>query len=56
VIDTLTVPLDHFDLTGLIEAYRTFYRKWDYIPFCICYCTYGNYWCNCCYCDCCNNG
>jgi hypothetical protein len=28
MIETLTAPLDQFDLTGVIEAYRTFYRHW----------------------------
>src|SRR5438105_979275 len=28
MIDTLTVPLDEFDLAAFVEAYRTFYRQW----------------------------
>jgi hypothetical protein len=28
MIESLTVPLDQFDLDGFIEAYRGFYRKW----------------------------
>ena len=28
MIDTITVPLDEFDLPGFIDAYRDFYRSW----------------------------
>jgi hypothetical protein len=28
MIDTLTVPLDHFNLKGFLEGYRQFYRAW----------------------------
>jgi hypothetical protein len=28
MIDTITVPLDEFDLHGFIAAYREFYRSW----------------------------
>jgi hypothetical protein len=28
MIETLTVPLDKFDLNRFIEAYRAFYREW----------------------------
>ncbi len=28
MIDTISVPLDHFDLQGFIDAYREFYRSW----------------------------
>ena len=29
MIETITVPFDQFDLTGFIEAYRSFYRQWS---------------------------
>ena len=28
MIDTLTVPIERFDLAGFIGAYRRFYRRW----------------------------
>lgn len=28
MIDTITIPLDTFDLHGFIDAYRQFYRSW----------------------------
>jgi hypothetical protein len=28
MIDTITVPLERFDLTGFIGAYRRFHRQW----------------------------
>ena len=28
MIDTITIPLDEFDLQGFIHAYREFYRSW----------------------------
>ena len=29
MIETLTVPLGRFDLEGVIETYRAFFRRWS---------------------------